>query len=90
MTSFILAQAAPKPEVFSSISFFNIGSIVAICLYVFIFALIIVGLMRLVRYLGSARKEQQLMRMEITKIAGEVELLRKKLTEVFPHQNNAE
>lgn len=86
----MLAQILDVLAYLKSGNFSNIGAIILLLLYAFILALIIVGLVRLVRYLGSARKEQQLMRMELTKIAGEVELLRKKLTDISSHQNNSE
>ena len=38
--------------------------------------LIIVGLIRLVRFLGTANKEMQRMRMEVGKLAEEIHLLR--------------
>jgi hypothetical protein len=84
MTLYLLAQS----DVFQNSGAFVV-SIAGILFYLFIFFLVIIGLIRLVRYLGSARKEQQLMRMEMTKIAGEVELIRKKLTE-HPSENKLE
>jgi hypothetical protein len=44
-----------------------------------IIVLIIIGLIRLVRFLGSAGKEQKLIRMEVSKLAEEVHLLRQEL-----------
>lgn len=52
---------------------------VMVVAYVFIFALIIICLIRLSRYLMSAGKEQKLIRMELGKIAEEVHLLRQEL-----------
>ncbi len=40
-------------------------------------ALIIIGVIRLVRYLGSAGKEQKLMRLEVGKLADELEKVQK-------------
>lgn len=85
MTTYLLAQSNifnGGPSLVISLSF--------LLLYIFIFVLIISVLVRLSRYLGSAKKEQQLMRMEITKIAGEMELLRKKLVDEFPQQNSSQ
>jgi len=47
--------------------------------YVFIFALIIICLIRLSTYLRTAGKEQKLTRMELGKVAEEVHLLRQEL-----------
>jgi hypothetical protein len=47
--------------------------------YVFIFGLTIICLIRLIKYLGSAKKEQKLMRMEMGKLAEEVHLIRKEI-----------
>ena len=44
--------------------------------YGFIFALIIICLLRVSRYFRSAGKEQKLIRMELGKLAEEVHLLR--------------
>ena len=47
--------------------------------YVFPFALVIICLIRVARYFGSAGKEQKLMRMEMGKLAEEVHLLRQQI-----------
>ena len=47
--------------------------------YGFIFALIIICLIRVSRYFMSAGKEQKLIRMELGKLAEEVHLLRQNL-----------
>ncbi|MBC8470450.1 MAG: hypothetical protein H8D56_13345 [Planctomycetes bacterium] len=47
--------------------------------YGFIFALIIICLLRVSRYFMSAGKEQKLIRMELGKLAEEVHLLRQNL-----------
>ncbi len=59
----------------------NIITIVAIIIYGGLFALIIVGLIRLVRFLGTAGKESKLMRLELGKLAEEVHLIRQELKE---------
>lgn len=53
--------------------------ILMVVVYAFIFSLIIIGLIRLVKYLGSAKNEQKLMRMELGKLAEEVRLIRKEI-----------
>ena len=50
--------------------------ILVIAAYVFIFALIIICLIRVSCYFRNAGKEQKLMRMEIGKLAEEMHLLR--------------
>jgi len=57
----------------------SIGGIIVIFVFVSIFVLLIIGLIRLVRYLGSVGKEQKLMRMEMGKLAEEVHLFRREL-----------
>ena len=57
----------------------SLGGILAVLMYAFIFGLIIIGLLRLVRFLGSANKEMRLVRMEVGKLAEEVHLLRQRL-----------
>jgi hypothetical protein len=49
---------------------------IIIAAYGFIFALIIICLIRVSRYFMSAGKEQKLIRMELGKLAEEVHLLR--------------
>lgn len=57
--------------------------------YVFIIGLIIVGLIRLIKYLGSAKKEQKLMRMELGKLAEEVHLIRKEIKGKNPGESDS-
>ena len=47
--------------------------------YVFIVALVIICLIRMVKYLAASGKEQKLIRMELSKVAEEVHLMREKL-----------
>jgi len=47
--------------------------------YAFIFALVIICLVRVSRYFRTAGKEQKLIRMELGKVAEEVHLLRQEL-----------
>ena len=53
------------------------SALVVMVIYGFIIALVIVVLLRLARYLGNAGKEQQRIRMEMTKVADEVHQMRK-------------
>ncbi len=69
-----LTESYAFPEqTFSSLS---IVGLLVILVYFFIIGLVIVGLVRLVKYLGSAKKEQKLIRMELGKLAEEVHLIR--------------
>jgi L-asparagine transporter-like permease len=68
MLSFILPQAAG-----------TLLTLIAFAAYVFIFALIIICLIRVSRYFMSEGKEQKLMRMELGKLAEEVHAIREKL-----------
>ena len=47
--------------------------------YAFIFALVIICLVRVSRYFRTAGKEQKLIRMELGKVAEEVHLIRQEL-----------
>lgn len=60
-------------------SFINIGGLIIFLVYGGILVLIIIGLLRLVRFLGTANKEMKLTRMEVGKLAEEVHLLRQEL-----------
>ena len=53
--------------------------LVVFAVYAFIFALIIICLIRVSRYFMTAGKEQKLMRMELGKLAEDVHLIRRKL-----------
>jgi len=57
----------------------NIGAIIALVVYVFLFTLIIICLVRISIYFRTASKEQKLIRMELGKVAEEVHLLRQEL-----------
>ena len=54
----------------------TIPLLIGLAAYVFIFALIIICLMRASRYFMNASKEQKLIRMELGKVAEEVHQLR--------------
>ncbi len=53
-----------------------IAPIIILISYAFIFALIIICLIRVARYFRNAGNEQKLIRMELGKLAEEVHLLR--------------
>ena len=55
------------------------GVLVVFAVYAFIFALVIICLVRVSRYFRTAGKEQKLIRMELGKVAEEVHLLRQEL-----------
>ena len=57
----------------------NIVPLIVLAAYVSMFVLIIICLIRLSRYLMTAGKEQKLMRMELGKLAEEVQAIRQKL-----------
>jgi hypothetical protein len=53
--------------------------LVVFAVYAFIFALIIICLIRVSRYFMTAGREQKLMRMELGKLAEDFHLIRQKL-----------
>ena len=67
----------------SVVSVVDVGGVlmalIVIAAYVFIFALVIICLVRVSRYFRNAGKEQKLMRMEMGKVAEEVHLLRQEI-----------
>ena len=52
---------------------------IVLAAYAFIFALVIICLIRVSRYFRTAGKEQKLIRMELGKVAEEVHLIRQEL-----------
>jgi hypothetical protein len=56
-----------------------VSAIIIFVAYAFIFALVVICLIRLSRYFLTAGKEQKLIRMELGKLAEEVHLLRQSL-----------
>ena len=56
-----------------------VGGILVLLVYAFFMCLIIIGLIRLVRFLGSSSNEMKLTRIELGKLAEEVSLIRKEL-----------
>jgi uncharacterized membrane-anchored protein YhcB (DUF1043 family) len=55
------------------------AEIALIILFAFIPALVIIVLIRFVRFLGKANREQQLTRLELGKVADEVQKMRQEL-----------
>ncbi|MBM4104084.1 MAG: hypothetical protein FJ263_08545 [Planctomycetes bacterium] len=53
--------------------------VIVFVLYAFIFGLVIIVLIRLARFLGKANREQQLTRLEMGKVADEVQKMRHEL-----------
>lgn len=53
--------------------------LVVFAVYAFIFALVIICLIRVSRYFMTAGKEQKLIRMELGKLADEIHAIRQKL-----------
>lgn len=72
-------EAVPTTEAVKTFTHVSIVGILLFLCYGFIFALIIIGLVRLVKFLGSADKEMKLTRIEVGKLAEEVHLLRQEL-----------
>ncbi len=62
------------------------ATVLIVGFYAFLFILVIIVLLRLARYFGRAGKEQQRIRMELTKLADEVHQLRKNSQE--RHEGN--
>jgi hypothetical protein len=55
------------------------SALIVIIAYVFVFALVIISLIRVSRYFLTAGREQKLIRMEIGKLAEEMHQLRQEL-----------
>ena len=64
-----------------NVDYTDITGIIVVLIYSALYALIIISLLRMVRYLGTAGKEQKLIRMELGKLAEEVHLIRQELKE---------
>ncbi len=72
------------------LAFVSIGFIVVIAVYAFIFSLVIICLVRVSRYFRDAGKEQKLIRMDVGKLADEVQQLRQDLKENNTHKKSTE
>jgi len=72
-------EAVPATEAVKTFTRVSIVGILVFLCYGFIVALVIIGLVRLVKFLGSANKEMKLTRMEVGKLAEEVHLMRQEL-----------
>ena len=64
--------------------------LIVIAAYAFIFALVIICLIRASRYFMSAGKEQKLIRMELGKLAEEVHLLRQEMKDGKDNDSSAQ
>jgi len=64
--------------------------LVVFAVYAFIFALVIICLVRVSRYFRTAGKEQKLIRMELGKLAEEVHLLRQELKDAKENNSSAQ
>jgi hypothetical protein len=69
--------------------FVSIGGLIVFLIYASLVALVIVGLIRLVRFLGGANKEIRLTRMEVGKLAEEVRQLRQELMDDKNRESSA-
>jgi len=61
---------------------------VVIVIYAFIFALVIISLIRISKYFVTAGKEQKLIRMELSKLAEEVHLMRQESKETLDQKGD--
>jgi len=79
----IVAYIQAVEPLLAAVSIGGAGVMVFGCIYwlliIGFWGLIIFGIVQLVRYLGSARKEQKLIRMELGKLADEVQQIHKEL-----------
>ena len=64
-----------------------ITAFLVLAAYVFVFALIIITLIRVSRYFRNAGKEQKLLRIEMGKLAEEVHLLRQETEKLMVCDN---
>ncbi len=81
----LVTRAPDKPRIFMT----WLPALIGIAVYAFIFTLIIICLIRLVKYLGNARNEQKLMRMELGKLAEEVHLIREEIKGKKPSESDS-
>jgi hypothetical protein len=65
----------------------NIVFIVMLFIYVGIIVLVISLMIRLARYISAAGKERKLLRIELGKLAEEVQLIRKEIKQVKEQSN---
>jgi hypothetical protein len=81
MNTYLLDVIQSSPTVAYPVHHYGIawGSVLILVLYGGFVALVIVGLIRLVKFLGSVPKEQKLLRMELGKLAEEVHQIRNEL-----------
>ena len=73
----VILVGAARPAATPVVSILMV--LVVFAVYAFIFALVIICLVRVSRYFRTAGKEQKLIRMELGKVAEEVHLIRQEL-----------
>jgi hypothetical protein len=83
MIDVVLAAVAEPTTLISGIA---LVPLLIFAIYVFIFSLIIICLVRVSRYFRDAGKEQKLIRMDLGKLADEVQQLRQDLKENNTHK----
>jgi Sec-independent protein translocase protein TatA len=91
---FVVAQTAEPvrsvllqtPKAWTFAIFPCIMLLVVICFW----GLVIFGLVKLIKYLGSAGREQKLIRMELSKLADEVQQIRQELKAKPINQTSAD
>jgi len=66
------------------------AALTVIVAYAFIFAVVIICLIRVSRFFLTAGKEQKLMRMELGKLSEEIHLIRQKLEDKKEKESSAE
>jgi len=76
MISSILPVSYIGPEAGRAV-FMSFIPCIGMLLVIAFWGLVVYGLIQLIRFLASARKEQKLIRMELSKLAEEVHLIRK-------------
>ena len=74
MNELLLAAAATRSQLAPVLL-----TLLFVGIYAFLFALVIICLIRVARYFANAGKEQKLIRLELGKVAEEVHLLRQEL-----------
>jgi hypothetical protein len=83
MNEFLLAAAVSR-------SGSMVLTVVAMGVYAFLFALVIICLIRIARFFRTAGTEQKLIRLELGKVAEEVHLLRQELKGDGKHESPAQ
>jgi hypothetical protein len=85
MNNIFLASAVPASPLAPMLL-----TLIFISAYIFIFALIIITLIRVSRYFRNAGKEQKLIRLELGKLADEVHQIRQEMKHDKSHNSHTE